>query len=191
MSSLLKNKVEEDLDAYSQFLELTSELFEEYEENSLLDLDCIQKIFKKVKLTFHEYLLFKREGEELIREALKRIRDEEDVDQSVFLQSMKRAFLLNSLKEDIDYIFQTLSDGASEVTRESFVKALEKLPPLKANQNVIQAMLDMADGFPMSRASFEKLIVITGYIDQRINAFDSVLKRKNRGKARKKSKIEK
>jgi hypothetical protein len=184
----MKSKVDEDLEEYSRTLEEGLALFRDEEENNLIGIESLYRIFKELKLDHKDYLAFSRNEKEVIQEALKRIAEEEELDSDLFLISLKRAFVLERYREDFDYMFNTLSCGEISITREAFVKAMENLPPLKANQEVIQTMIDIANGFPLTRESFQRLLVISGYIDQRIKALDSVLIKKNRSKPRKRTK---
>ena len=189
MSSSLKTKVDEDVEEYERGIETALDWFKDNEENSYVDQISIIAFFKDLVLAYGDYLLFKKEANELNKEALGRIEEGElDIDQTLFLLAVKRALVLKLDAEDHDYLFQSLAQNGISITRDSFTATLEQLPPLKTTQRVMQAMIDTAGGFPISKSNFKELLVLSGFVDQKVKALDSILNKKNRSKARKRSK---
>lgn len=188
MSSSLKSKVEEDFEEYSLLLEMGLENYSKYEENNLIDLKSLETILIKLKVEPNDCLILKIKDDELVTDTLEKLQEEQELDQELFKIALKRAFILKCMKDDFDYMFERLSREESNITRETFADSLKDLPPLKADQNVLQAMINIVGGFPITKQNFQRLLIVTGYLDQKIAAFDSVLKKKSKARTQKRTK---
>jgi Ca2+-binding EF-hand superfamily protein len=107
--------------------------------------------------------------------------DEEGIDVSQFIEFATKCRVEKMFEEEVNILFRALGNGAECITREAFVETLNSIPPIRLPERVLDKMIEMAGGFPITRPNFVQLLRDIGYFGEK---FRQIPKKRSR-KARK------